>query len=170
MASGDFALLAALGDRLRDLGFETQMSASNAEGPDQLFLLLSPDEHGRSLQLQLLFLGDLTDPSILQYYVGLPTRVRAGSTASVTRFLNAANAALPIGTFGLLEEDAVLYFRANVPTVIDPLDVHLVSWTVKMVDFTVSSLRGLIEQLAMGLDFDLARRLLEETLAHLMEA
>ena len=69
----------------------------------------------------------------------------------------------------MLEGEGLLYFRANIPIVIDPLDVHLVNWTVKMIDFIVHSLGSLIEQLAMGLEFDLARRLLDETLAHLME-
>ena len=70
----------------------------------------------------------------------------------------------------MLEEDGILYFRANVPVIVDPLDVHLVNWTVKMIDYIVGSLGGLIEQLAMGLEYDLARRLLDETLAHLMES
>ena len=98
----------------------------------------------------MLFLGDLTDPSVLQYYVRLPTRARVGSTANVTRFLNGANAALPIGSFGMIEEEGILYFRANIPVVVDPLDVHLVDWTVKMIDYIVGSLANLIEQLAMG--------------------
>jgi hypothetical protein len=70
----------------------------------------------------------------------------------------------------MVEEDGILFFRVNVPVVVDPLDVHLVNWTVKMIDYIVNSLGSLIEQLAMGLEYDVARRLLDETLAHLMEA
>jgi hypothetical protein len=162
------ALLQALAERLVSLGLEATVQEGDEETPGQLFVRLSNNEHGEALQLQMLFLGDLSDPSVLQYYVGLPTRARVGSTATVTRFLNAANASLPIGAFGMLEDEGVLFYRANVPVVVDPLDVHLVNWTVKMIDYVVGSLGGLIEQLAMGLEYDLARRLLEETLAHLM--
>jgi hypothetical protein len=170
MAPGDVALLTALAERLGDLGFECTVQPAADSVPDQLFVRLSPNEHGEPLQLQMLFLGELSDPSVLQYYVGLPTRARVGATANVTRFLNSANASLPIGAFGMLEEDGILYYRVNVPVIVDPLDVHLVNWTVKMIDYIVGSLGGLIEQLAMGLEYELARRLLLETLAHLVES
>ncbi len=170
MAQGDAALLTALSERLNALDLDSTVQPGDGVVPDQLFVRLSSNEHGESLQLQMLFLGDLTDPSVLQYYVGLPNRARVGSTATVTRFLNSANAALPIGSFGMVEEDGILFFRVNVPVVVDPLDVHLVNWTVKMIDYIVNSLGSLIEQLAMGLEYDVARRLLDETLAHLMEA
>ena len=170
MAPGDAALFEALAERLGNLGFDCTLQPSEGELPDQLLLRLPPNEHGQSLQLQMLFLGDLSDPSVLQYYVSLPTRARVGSVANLTRFLNSANASLPIGAFGMLEDEGILYFRANVPVIVDPLDVHLVNWTVKMIDYIVGSLGGLIEQLAMGLEYEFARRLLDETLAHLMES
>jgi hypothetical protein len=170
MASGDAALLEALGERLGTLGHKCEVRPGQGVDPVQLLVTLSPNDHGESLELQMCFLGDLSDPSVLQYYVGLPTRARAGAVANVTRFLNGANTSLPIGGFGVLEDQGLLFYRVNVPVVVDPLDVHLVNWTVKMVDYIVRSLGVLIEQLAMGLDYDLARRLLDETLSHLMEA
>lgn len=170
MAPGDAELLVALAQRLSAVGLECHVEPGDEGLPDQLLIRLSQNERGQSLELQMLFLGDLTDPSVLQYYVRLPTRARVGSTANVTRFLNGANAALPIGSFGMVEEEGILYFRANIPVVVDPLDVHLVDWTVKMIDYIVGSLANLIEQLAMGLEYDLARRLLDETLAHLMDS
>lgn len=170
VGSGDAALLTALGERLGTMGLKCEVRPGEGVDPVQLLVTLSPNDRGESLQLQLWFLGDLSDPSVLQYYVGLPTRARVGATANLTRFLNSSNASLPIGGFGLHEDQGILFYRVTVPVVVDPLDVHLVNWTVKMIDYIVHSLGGLIEQLAMGLDYDLARRLLEETLAHLMEA
>ncbi len=169
MTEGDGGLLGALGQRLVALGLDCEVIEGTDATPE-LAVRLSSNEHGQSLELQMRFLGDLTDPSVLQYSVRLPTRARVGSTANLTRFLNGANASLPIGSFGVIEDDGILFFRANIPVVVDPLDVHLVHWTVKMIDYIVGSLGTLIEQLAMGLEYDLARRLLDETLAHLMDS
>lgn len=168
MAPGDAALFAILAERLGNLGFDCTLQPSDGEVSDHLLLHLAPNEHGLSLQMQMRFLGDLSDPSVLQYYVRLPTRARVGAVANLTRFLNSANASIPIGAFGMSEDEGILYYRVNVPVIVDPLDVHLVSWTVKMIDYIVGSLGGLIEQLAMGVEYEFARRLLDETLAHLM--
>ena len=72
--AGDASLFMVLAERLGAFGLECEVRAGTDDVPDQLFIQLAPNEHGERLLLQMHFLGELSDPSVLQYYVGIPSR------------------------------------------------------------------------------------------------
>ncbi len=158
VVDGD-AVLARLALLLAD-DFEVALEPAQGSTPAQLALELEPDARGRVLRLQVMFLPDLDDPAVIQLSVGLPYAFDPDEVGPLCRFLCRLNTVLPIGQFGLFEEEGLLYFRANLPFGPGQLDLDLVGWSMSTVEYLVGTLGPLVEQVAAGLDLEEARRLM----------
>jgi hypothetical protein len=157
------ALLHALIEPLRGAGIDSFVKLGGGLAPDQLFVALTPDNRGRVLHLQVMFLPDM-EPPVLQFYVGLPYLLGDDVLDPLSRFLCAVNVTLPVGQFGLIEDQRLLYFRQNQPVVVSPLDFDVFGWSVTMVQFVVGHLGPILEAVAGGLGLAEGRRRLAEAL------
>ena len=104
--------LADMADVLSSLGHEVTFVTGQGHQPDRLLVELEGGGQ-RGLHAQLMFLPDMDDPQVLQMYVGLPAPVEPSGYDRLCRFLAAVNGPLPIGAFGLLEAERIVYYRLN---------------------------------------------------------
>jgi hypothetical protein len=158
------SLLDELAVTLRDAGLDAFVRPGHAGAPDQLLVVFDPAGTAAGLHAQLLFLPGADEPPILQYYVALACSVPDEIAGVMCRFLNAANAPLPLGAFGLLEVDKVVFYRFNAPARLDPFDADMVGWTLTMAEYVVGELAPLIEAVAGGMGLDEALGFLASTL------
>ncbi|MDP9072973.1 MAG: YbjN domain-containing protein, partial [Actinomycetota bacterium] len=162
--AGPTRLFQALVARLDEVGIDSFVKLGSGMAPEQLLVALPPDGAGRVLHLQVMFLPDM-DPAVLQFFVGLPDRADDEGLDALARFLCAANVVLPVGQFGLVEDQRLVYFRHNVAVADAPLDFDLFGWTVTMAQFVVANIGPLVEAVAGGrLDLPAARRRLADAL------
>jgi hypothetical protein len=161
-------LLPALASRLREVDFDAFLKLGQGPIPDQILVALDPDPDGRVLHLQLLFLPDLDDPPVLQYYVGLPYAIGPRASGDLCRFLCALNPALPVTGFEYHEASDLLFFRHTHCIGVEPLDPDVVGWTVTTIEFLVGHFGPLCEAVAGGLASDEACARLVDDLAGLV--
>jgi hypothetical protein len=160
--------LAELNEPLSALGHEVTFVAGQGHQPDQLLVALgSVDQRG--VHAQLMLLPGMDDPQVLQMYVGLPVPVEPVSYDRLCRFLAAVNGPLPIGAFGLLEAERIVYYRLNEPIGDDGLEPTLLSWELSLIDLIVSRVGPLVEDVALGMELDEGRARLLGLLDQLLE-
>lgn len=164
-------VFSSLIEPLAAAGIDSFVKLGGGAVPDQLFVAFPPDDAERIVHLQVMFLPGL-EPTVLQFYAGLPYPVdgEPATLDRLARFLCAANIALPVGQFGLVEDQRSLYFRYNLAVGPPPLDFDLFGWSVTLSQFVVSQLGPLVEAVAEGLDLLEARRRLAVALDDSSEA
>ena len=158
-------LLGLLGDEFRSGGVPNRLLPATGVAPAQLIVPIELDEPnlgnpnlgGRHLRINLYFLPEVDDPPVIQYFVGLPYDMAAGSEATLARFLCYANANLPLAGFEMSESDGVLVFRHTHAVVVQPLDPSIIAWTLSMIRMAIITFGDLIEDVAGGLDLASAR-------------
>ena len=123
----------------------------DVEAP-QLFADLGPDKKGRPRRLELMFLPreDADELVALQFFVLLPFGPEPAHVADLGRFLSAVNVKLPLGHFGMAEEQGWVYFRSVSLCPLGPLDPGVTLQTARVCAFVVGELSGLIESVADG--------------------
>jgi hypothetical protein len=161
-------LLPSLASRLREVEFDAFVKLGQGPIPDQILVALDPDGEGRVLHLQLLFLPELDDPPVLQYYVGLPYAIGPAVSGDLCRFLCAVNPSLPVTGFEYHEASSLLFFRHTHCVGVEPLDPDVVAWTVTTIEFLVGHFGPLCEEVAGGLASDEACVRLVDDLASLV--
>jgi hypothetical protein len=160
--------LAELADPLSALGHDVTFVVGQGHQPDQLLVALGADEQ-RGLHAQLMFLPGMDDPQVLQMYVGLPVPVEPSGYDRLCRFLIAVNGPLPIGAFGLLEAERIVYYRLNEPISDSDLDPTLLSWELSLIGLIVSRVGALVEDVALGMELEEGRSRLHGMLEQLVE-
>ncbi len=148
--------VADLADVLSSLGQEVTFVAGQGHQPDHLLVALRGAGQ-RGLHAQLMFLPQMDDPQVLQMYVGLPAPVEPSGYDRLCRFLAAVNGPLPIGAFGLLEAERIVYYRLNEPIGDDGLEPSLLSWELSLIDLIVSRVGPLVEDVALGMELEEGR-------------
>ncbi|WP_434222685.1 YbjN domain-containing protein [Limnospira platensis CENA597] len=92
--------------------FTTSWEGATSEHPiDRILVLLSEE---KQLLAELLFIPveeEVEDVHLLQFYVGLPGEVLPAAMSEIRQLLLRLNTTLPIGSFGIQEEEELLYFR-----------------------------------------------------------
>lgn len=149
-------------------GFLTRLVPAGDEMPsEQLFALLG-DVGGVTLSLELMLLPEITEPTILQFFVALPFEVSEQALPDLARFLLVLNNVLALTGFGLDEANGWVYYRHMLACADNqPLDTELLLNAVWMVDYQLDRFASLIRDVAVGRT-DLAQSLasLEDNLAH----
>jgi hypothetical protein len=148
--------LADMADVLSSLGHEVTFVVGQGHQPDHLLVALAGAEQ-RGLHVQLMFLPGMDDPIVLQMYVGLPAPVEPSAYDRLCRFLVAVNGPLPIGGFGLLEAERIVYYRLNEPIGDDGLEPTLLSWELSLIELIVSRVGPLVQDVALGMELDEGR-------------
>ncbi len=160
--------LADMADVLSSLGHEVTFVTGQGHQPDRLLVELEGGDE-RGLHAQLMFLPDMDDPQVLQMYVGLPAPVEPSAYDRLCRFLAAVNGPLPIGAFGLLEAERIVYYRLNEPIGDGALEPAVLSWELSLIDLIVSKVGPLVAEVALGLDLEEGRSRLLGLLDQLVE-
>ncbi len=160
--------LADMADVLSSLGHEVTFVVGQGHQPDHLLVALGGTGQP-GLHAQLMFLPGMDDPQVLQMYVGLPAAVEPSGYDRLCRFLAAVNGPLPIGAFGLLEAEGIVYYRLNEPIGDDGLEPTVVSWELSLIDLIVSRVGPLVEDVALGMELDEGRSRLLAMLDQLVE-
>lgn len=148
--------LAELAGPLSALGHQVTFIRGQGHQPDQLLVALGGVDQ-RGLHAQLMFLPKMDDPQVLQIYVGLPAPIEPSGYDRLCRFLAVANGPLPIGAFGLLEAERVVYYRFNEPIADGGPGPELLSWELSLIDLVVSRVGPLVEDVALGMDLEEGR-------------
>ena len=95
---------------------------------------------------------ELDDVSILQCYIALSEHTAEENRASLDRLIVKLNAKLPIGSFGLLDDPRVLFFKHNAML---PNDNHVAGFQivhelVAMTAYLIGIFSGPLVQIATG--------------------
>ena len=126
-----------MADVLSSLGQEVTFVAGQGHQPDHLLVArVLGSRPVPGLHAQLMFLPQMDDPQVLQMYVGCRLRSSLPATTGVP-LLAAVNGPLPIGAFGLLEAERIVYYRLNEPIGDDGLEPTF-SWELSLIDLIVS--------------------------------
>lgn len=134
-------------------------------GASQLFVALEPDARDRPRVLELVFMPE-RELHYLQYFAVLPLAVEPSRAGDLARTILMVNAQLPIGGYGLKEEDGFAYFRVVVPCPPEPLNPEREHVTVSMIDYILRQTSGVLELVAGGEGtLDDARRSLAAVMA-----
>lgn len=146
--------------RLEEIQIVSQINKPDpAHDLVQLYVFLLADKQERGFIMQMDFLDDtakaagLVDDddtlSVLQFFTAFPFVVEPQAVEETGMLLLKLNRAIPVGAFGLSEEDRSLYFRycleSTRPEVPDPA---LVAETVTMMAYFVSLTASAIEAVA----------------------
>jgi len=136
----------------------TELAAATEDLPyDTLVVRIETfEEPNRLWRLELSFLpgleDELKDVSILQCYVALANYTAGANSASLERLVIEVNAKLPIGSFGLLDQPGVLFFKHNAmlpnnnPTTSD----RIVRELVPLTGYLVTTLSGPLIEIMTG--------------------
>jgi hypothetical protein len=147
-------LLREVQQALDAAGIETSIKSGGDVAPDQLYVAIAGETPDAPRSLQLMFLPGMEEVPVLQQFVSLGIAPSKDALARVGEFLLAANVFAPLGGFGFVRGDNLLYFRYNAATSVDPLDLDELSWTMAMVTYLVSHIAPLIERVATGADLE----------------
>lgn len=160
--------LADMADALSSLGHKVTFVVGQGHQPDHLLVALEGEGH-RGLHAQLMFLPGMDDPQVLQMYVGMPAPVESSGYDRLCRFLAAVNGPLPIGAFGLLEAERIIYYRLNEPVGDGGLEPAVLAWELSLIDLIVSRVGPLVEDVALGMELEEGRSRLQGMLEQLVE-
>lgn len=157
--------LARAAEPLEEEGFENRLVPANETVPhQQLFVALDAEGWNSGLQLELVFVPDLEDLTVLQFFVLLPIDISRAPVAALARFILMVNRYLPVAGFGLSEQDQWLYFRHLMPCPNRELDPATIVNTVWMIEYLISRFSHPIRALVDGsMNLDEARAELDRT-------
>jgi hypothetical protein len=146
-----------LGGELERLGLNSWVEVRSEDEPfDQMHILTSVDEQGRSYLLRIV--GTLSqeerDPSAsmdsLEMALIFPFRVLEASYDDTARLLAATNLGLLIGTLGMVEADGVVMLRHVWHAPHNAFDVGQAIFLIDLMRYVSAELGPLIEQVAAG--------------------
>lgn len=116
--------LAVIEQALIEEKFATRLLEKDSERPfDLLFTGIGEDEKKRGYTVQIHFVNDVTnavgavdepeDAYLLQFFLVFPYLVEQSKKAEVGRAMLAINRILPIGAFGMSDEEGTPYYQYN---------------------------------------------------------
>ncbi len=162
---GPREFLAVLDAALHEQQVSSLLKEALGELPDQLLVPLGPDVEGRVLVAQLSFLSADEEPPILQYYVGLPFGLSVPVPADLGEVVLLVNAAIPIGAFGLITEEAILYFRHNALLPLRPVDLGAAAYGLGLLERLLALFVPVLRLAAGGASLAACRAALEVAIA-----
>ncbi|CDM92447.1 MAG: hypothetical protein P5702_13815 [Limnospira sp. PMC 1291.21] len=133
--------------------FTTSWEPATPEHPmDRLLVLLSEE---KQLLAELLFIPveeEVENVHLLQFYVGLPGGVVAEAMSELRAFILRLNTTMPIGSFGIQEQQELLYFRyvLVIPQEEKPSAEIAIIQSMWLVFYLVESFADTIQAVAKG--------------------
>ncbi len=127
---------------------------------ERLFIGLGQDSQSRDLTLQIHFINDITnalgvdddaaDAYILQFFLLLPFTLNKTYMSEIARVVLTLNRILPIGAFGISEDDGMAYFQYNLICAEHKVDDKVLVEAVSIIGFFVSEFAPRIDQVSEG--------------------
>lgn len=153
--------LSLLNNILKEEDFATfLMPVSEDNLFERLFVSLGQDDKSRDFTLQIHFINDVTnalgvdddpeDAFILQFFLLLPYTIAKNQINEVSRVILTLNRILPVGSFGLSEDDGLAYFQYNLTCAERTVDEKVLKEVVSIIGFFSSEFSVRIEQAAEG--------------------
>jgi len=137
---------------LHSQGFMTRVIPASDEVPaDQLLVVLDEEAEPASWRVEMVFLPELTEPYILQFFALLPIEVKEATLPNLARFILALNANLPLTGFELDEGSGWIYYRHLMPCPDNrALDVELTVDTMWLIHYVIDSFAPLLQDVVEG--------------------
>lgn len=155
--------LAALLEPLEDLEYYADLQPVEQDGLyEKLYLALDVDEDRPELEygLEIFFINDVLeafsaedeaeDAVITQFMLVLPFRFPVESFVEVMRLCNLVNRLLPLGAFGLSEDDDAVYLRYCLATESRAVAPEVVIEVVQALEFACREYGPHFEGVALG--------------------
>lgn len=127
---------------------------------ERLFVSLGQDDKSRDFTLQIHFINDVTnalgvdddpeDAFILQFFLLLPYNIPHNKVNEASRVILTLNRILPVGAFGLSEDDGLAYFQYNLACEERTVSEKVIKEVVSIIGFFSSEFSARIEQVAEG--------------------
>ncbi len=157
MAINDF--FDRIAKRMESAGLASKtIGTDDGSAINQLLVYLHSDSRNMDYVLQLIFLNDAAraagaqfdedTPVNLQLFISFPFLVGPGFETETGMLLHALNRILPIGGFGLSEDDRVLYYRYNLTSAGDGPPDDVVEEAIGMISFFLSAMAEGIHDVA----------------------
>ena len=152
------AKLERFSELLLQEAYQTELVPAGGDVPyDTLLVRIeSFEKENRVWTLELSYLAGLEDEldevGILQCYVTLSDHISEEHRAALERLLVKLNATLPIGSFGVLENPRVVFFKHNamLPNDSPTVSYQIVREIVPMTSYLISRFSGALLKIASG--------------------
>ncbi|GAB4276756.1 MAG TPA: hypothetical protein DIU37_02630 [Opitutae bacterium] len=155
--------LAVIEQTLKEEKFATRLLEKDNERPfDLLFAGIGEDEKKRGYTVQLHFVNDVTnavggadepeDAYLLQFFLVFPYLIEASKKAEVARAMLAINRILPIGAFGMSEQEGTPYYQYNLACADRSVDGTVLLEILSIMGFFTSEFSPKFEAISEGTD------------------
>ena len=146
---------------LKEENFATKHIPVSKDHPfEQLYVSLGQDEQKRPYIIQMHFVNDVTnalggqdepsDAYILQLFIVFPFLVEIDQKDSVARLLTTLSRILPVGAFGMSDEDGTPFYQYNLACKERAVDEKVLLEVVSIMGFFSSEFGKQIEEVASG--------------------
>ena len=143
--------LSSLLPAINEQGYTTEiMPPTDAAPVEQLLVFLNMDYRRRQRYVELVFVPEMEELTILQMFVLMPFEIEHSSISTLSRVLLQVNRLLPITGFGLSEHEGWAYFRYLMICPDGSLDPETTATAVWMIEHLLDRFTGLIEEVAKG--------------------
>ena len=155
--------LAALIEPLEEFEYFADHQSAGDESPfERLYISLNVEDPqpDREYGLEIFFINDVTeafgdqeaeeDAIIAQFMLILPFRIQIDAYLEVMRYCNLVNRMLPIGAFGLSEQDEAIYLRYCLATESRAVPHDVLIEVVSAVEYACKAYASQFEALSTG--------------------